>query len=151
MGEGNSTFTASEDDVVENSHSPSPASSDVLSQHAEALVVQLRERRRAWQERLDLHKAGLETVPERASKERREEAKGELVEWLVSLMETHGYGNWPEYMDAVKLMLYNSFPPLRSSTREQKLTDMIHVLEAHIDMAEKTEVFLGADNLVTLV
>merc|ERR1711979_36086 len=100
-------------------------------------------------ERLDLHKAGLEVVPERVSQECKEEAKGELADWLVSLMESHGYGNWPAYMDALKLMLYNSFPPLRSSTREQKLADMTHVFEAHIDMAEKTELFIGADNLVT--
>jgi len=126
-------------------------SSEVLSEHAVALVAKLRQRRNHYQDKLEEIKTGKYVVPEPSTPEKRREARGELIEWLAELMEVHGYTNWPDHLDGVKLMLFNAFPRLRSSSREDKISDLIRVFEAHIDMAEKTEMFVGAEDLLSMV
>lgn len=75
-------------------------------------------------------------------------AKAELNDWFIGLLEQNGYKNWPEHLAGVKLMLFNSFPPLRKESEQEKFEDLITVLEGHIAMAENSSLFEGADDLI---
>lgn len=123
--------------------------SDILSEHAEVLVMRLRAEQERVRLKLNTIKDGnLEASKEdEMSPERRLSAKLELNDWFVELLEHHGYTRWPERLDGIKLMLFNSFPPLRQDTELQKLEDVIAVLEGHISMAENSELFERAGDL----
>ena len=67
---------------------------------------------------------------------------------VFELLDMHGYRNWPERLDGIKLMLFNSLPPLHTGSKLEMLTDLIDVLEGHISMAEGAKLFEGADDLM---
>jgi len=127
---------ASRSDIMQGPPQCSIGAEEML---CEGLVASLQQRRRYWEDQLDLIRAGGEQVlPPPASAMRRREAKRELVEWFVDLLESRGYVNWAEYMEGIKLMLSNAFPKLRRDSPEQKVSDVLHVYDAHMHMAEKT-------------
>merc|ERR1740121_2413728 len=130
---------------------PQSSEPDELSVHAEALLVKLR----AQQDdiRLKLRKAKdgqleSEVVPQHTP-EQRANAKKELNDWLVVLLESHGWVRWPEHLDGIKMILFNSFPQLRMTSTLEKLSDLIEVFGNHIAMAERYDMFHGADDLGT--
>lgn len=108
---------------------------------SDALIAGLRQRRQYWEDQLELVRAGQDLAPVPVSFERREAAKGELIEWLAELLDIRGYWNWPENLEGLKLMLYNTFPRLRISSQEDRLTDAIYLYNAHIHMAESSANF----------
>merc|ERR1740121_3058340 len=102
------------------------------------LVASLQQRRRYWEDKLELVRAGEQVLPPPASAQQRLASKRELVEWHVDLLEARGYVNWVEFMEGIKLMLSNAFPKLRRESQEENLRDVIRVYEAHTHMAEET-------------
>lgn len=147
---------APSDKVAESSLTPetearsrSPAmESEELSKQCETLLCKLRERRA----RLEMRKNTLEeggTDPDfhEISADERATATFEISQWLVRLLESNGYQNWPAHMEGIKLMMFNSFPPVRKEPQVDKLTDIIAVLNRHIEVAEKSKLFDGAEDL----
>eukprot|EP00931_Biecheleriopsis_adriatica_P048930 TRINITY_DN28283_c0_g1_i1.p1 TRINITY_DN28283_c0_g1~~TRINITY_DN28283_c0_g1_i1.p1 ORF type:complete len:614 (-),score=84.83 TRINITY_DN28283_c0_g1_i1:111-1871(-) len=136
----------------ESISSSAPGVSDIeqLSQHAEALVLRLRNQ----QELVLLRKASLESgqadsdLHQPTSPEDRAEKRMELGTWLVDTMERHNYTTWPQHLDAIKLMLFNAFPPLSSTSELERLQDLMNVFEGHIGMAERSELFDNAEDLM---
>lgn len=124
--------------------------SDVLSEQAEVLVMRLRAEQERVRLRLDTIKEGKidSNKDGEVSSERFLSAKADLNNWFIDLLEQHGYKRWPEHLDGIKLMLFNSFPPLSKESELQKLEDIIAVLEGHISMAENSELFERAGDLV---
>ncbi|CAK0828261.1 unnamed protein product [Prorocentrum cordatum] len=124
---------------------------DELSVHAEALLVKLRAQQNDI--RLKLRKAkdgqGESEVVSQHTPEQRAHAKNELNDWLVILLESHGWVRWPEHLDGIKMILFNSFPKLRMTSTLDKLSDLIEVFGNHISMAERYDMFHGADDLGT--
>jgi hypothetical protein len=122
--------------------------SEELSKQCETLLCALRERRALAETRKNCVEEGLpDPVAIVVSPEDRANATTELSAWLVRLLESNGYTNWPAHMDGVKLMLFNSFPPVRRESPSDKLTDLIAVLDRHIAMAEKAQLFEGGEDL----
>jgi len=123
--------------------------SDILSQHAEMLVMRLRNEQERIQLLLDTVKEGKESLEvDEATPENRLIAKTELNDWFIELLEQNGYINWAEHLDGMKLMLFNSFPPLRKESQLGRYEDLITVLEGHIAMAENSSLFDGVDDLI---
>lgn len=118
-----------------------------LSKQCETLLCALKERRAVAETRKISLKDGLPDTPPPATEEERMKARAELSEWFVKLLESNGWTNWPAHLDGVKLMLFNSFPPIRTERQEDKVTDIIAVLDRHIGMAEKSEMFEGGEDL----
>jgi len=116
----------------------------------EALVCRLHQRKRHYQDVLELVKAGQEDHRVPISSDDRAQAKHEMTEWLVSMIEARGYDNWPRYQDALRLMFLNTFPPLRTASREEQLSDFVRMFEAHIAMAEQTKTFAWSEGLVNV-
>lgn len=132
--------------------SPRASEPDFLSEQAEALVQQLRQRQQLIRQRLETVKAGEpdpRDYPPMAPAD-RERVKGELGDWLVGLLEAHGYMHWAHHLDGIKLVLTNSLPPLRTGTPLERLTDLIRMMERHIAMAEQSELFDRAGDLTVL-
>lgn len=130
-------------------HAVADIESDILSQHAEVLVMRLRNEQERIRLLLDTVKEGKETFgSDEATPDRRLNAKVELNDWFIELLEQNGYKNWPEHLDGMKLMLFNSFPPLRKESQQERFEDLITVLEGHIAMAENSSLFDGADDLI---
>mmetsp|Transcript_45615 Transcript_45615/g.99152 ORF Transcript_45615/g.99152 Transcript_45615/m.99152 type:complete len:559 (+) Transcript_45615:110-1786(+) len=120
-----------------------------LNKSAELLIARLQAGKEATKLRLESAKAGVEpTLP---TAERRAAAKAELNDWLVDLMESQGYRAWPDHLDGMKLLLYNAIPKVRVDSEANRLTDIIQVIDVHIDMASKAGIFNGADDLATLL
>mmetsp|Transcript_58926 Transcript_58926/g.140652 ORF Transcript_58926/g.140652 Transcript_58926/m.140652 type:complete len:592 (+) Transcript_58926:74-1849(+) len=121
-----------------------------LSLKTEALIEKLQERRDLMQKRLTMLANGEDDVlaPPMASPEKFAECRVELANWFTGTLEARGYNNWPEHLDGVKLILTNSFPPLRTTSQIDKVVDLISVLEGHIMMAENSSLFNGVEDLV---
>jgi MFS family permease len=123
-----------------------------VSHHAEALVLRLREKQAKVQSRLTVLEEGKPDLDAPfVSPEERESAATHLSEWFVKLLERNGYNNWPAHMDGIKLMIFNSFPPVRTGSQVEKLTDIITVYEGHIAMAEQSRLLDGIEDVVQAI
>mmetsp|Transcript_46457 Transcript_46457/g.108186 ORF Transcript_46457/g.108186 Transcript_46457/m.108186 type:complete len:591 (-) Transcript_46457:108-1880(-) len=142
--------TAIEESKAEESYPTSDAFQSELSAKAEVLIEKLHERRARLKKRLQLLENGEDDHYElpMATDEKRAQSKIELGDWFTGTLEGRGYSNWPEYLDGVKLILCNSFPPLRADSAIDKIVDLLAVLEGHIRMAEGSRLFNGAEDLV---
>jgi hypothetical protein len=119
-----------------------------LTKQCEILLRSLRERRELIEMRKNILQEGQpDPLNQMASEEERAQATVDLSEWLVRLLDSNGYTNWPVNLEGVKLMLFNSFPPIRTQSQVDKLTDIIAVLDRHIGMAEKSKFFEGGEDL----
>jgi len=82
--------------------------------------------------------------------EKRDGAKVELSDWLVTMLESNGYQAWSEHLDGIKLMLYNAFPPIHSDSRVTKLKKLIQLVDHHVSVAESrrsSDLFDDAEDL----
>lgn len=119
-----------------------------LSKQCETLLCALRERRTQLETRKNtLEEGGSDPSIREISAEERANATTEISQWLTRLLESNGYKNWPVHLDGIKLMLFNSFPPVRAEPQIDKLTDIIAVLDRHIGMAEKSQLFDGTEDI----
>jgi len=128
---------------------PEAAREASLSDSAEKWVMTLRARQAVVTQKLATAKedGALSDMEPPVPADRRLASKDELIAFMVDLLDKHGWDQWPDHLDGIKLLLFNSFPPLRKTSQEDKLVDIIRVFESHIQMAERSEFFEGAEDI----
>ena len=80
------------------------------------------------------HEAGLLQLEEQEPPEVTDEDAAELGRWMAAMLEAQGYLHWTEHKTAIKAMIRNGFPAVRSAPTAERISDVIAVLGAHFEM-----------------
>eukprot|EP00927_Polykrikos_kofoidii_P029809 TRINITY_DN25708_c0_g2_i2.p1 TRINITY_DN25708_c0_g2~~TRINITY_DN25708_c0_g2_i2.p1 ORF type:complete len:625 (-),score=82.15 TRINITY_DN25708_c0_g2_i2:53-1903(-) len=67
------------------------------------------------------------------------EERHNIGEWLSDMLMAHNYIHWTKYVDNIKVVLRNAFPPLRRAPLMHRLEDLIYVLESHLQLGKQWE------------